>query len=840
MIQGVIKSGRRVPSALFSIRRLVLTTAVAVGVSLLASSPLAQTQATPDQTSRPRPIGENGITVGRAKVFDNRTLTLLLENLSETLKGLQVIDQDPLKKAIGLLQGSQTRDVSRGISLLAGGVPKTVTTQDSSTQTDREPRGAPGAAAGSEPQQQQQSIEELIDKKVTENLGLKTETTTSERNPALPNLPDLIASPSGLPAFGQNAADLLTDQVNLTYQILNIRMVLERSLSDRLLPGGDARLQAVLGFNVSVDPPRDAENSAAVVEVTVSASNGEPVSLVSVMPQEKTYNAVAMNTRSNAFGGSAVAGMFTVGYSERRRGQVFYLYRDNDTLSFERMLTKDKTDLTFGWQFRPVLGRKSVSPGMRQMFAVVSLPVSDDPKAAVRNQNLRVSVRTYWRKYHADTLTTSDRENIGAWPYLRRVATLGLSEAVPNPREARRLEDGGVETVTIPTTAEYQQHLQPEVTNVEWTRIDEKTALISVAGKNFFSGTSVAMGGTAAASGVVIKSNQAMDIVTPIENIGAGTPMVIGRYGVARPLATASGCSPTMGGLGATLGPAISGLRELRVPVDCPVDELTQLVVFANGKSVPGTPSVIADVSTNVSLVSAQIPVALFPKGDGTLALVRPFRRPFRIDIIWYENPYELKRMIGDKKTILYLQRTDAISLTNPKSFGSSPTTRWKVEHAGKPVTLAFPTDRVIRFELDGTEAQGTIALFEPTLENSFNLYLLDLPPAKPKPKEAIEAVAGPLVINQGDAPKLDFTGERIADVAAVRIEGREPFKSEHDATKKVLSVFIPQEVTKLPGKLALQFRDAAAKSIATMTLEVKALPKEKPAAKAASKAEKD
>jgi hypothetical protein len=32
------------------------------------------------------PTGENGISVGRAKVFDNRTLTLMLESLSDTLK----------------------------------------------------------------------------------------------------------------------------------------------------------------------------------------------------------------------------------------------------------------------------------------------------------------------------------------------------------------------------------------------------------------------------------------------------------------------------------------------------------------------------------------------------------------------------------------------------------------------------------------------------------------------------------------------------------------------------------------------------------------------------------
>ena len=40
----------------------------------------------------------------------------------------------------------------------------------------------------------------------------------------------------------------------------------------------------------------------------------------------------------------------------------------------------------------------------------------------------------------------------------------------------------------------------------------------------------------AAPVNVVIKSSGAMDVVTPIENIGAGVPMVLGRYGQSVPL----------------------------------------------------------------------------------------------------------------------------------------------------------------------------------------------------------------------------------------------------------------------------------------------------------------
>jgi hypothetical protein len=778
------------------------------------------------------PIGENGISIGRAKVFDNRTLSLLLENLSDSLKGLQVIDQDPLKKALGLLQGSQTRDVARMASVLAGGTPKVETSQEATRQADLE-RSVTGAA-GTDDGKKSDSVEALIDRKVSEKLGFKQDTTTSERSPALPTLPDVMGTPSGLPAFGQNAADLLTDQVNLTYQILNLRMVLERSLSDRLIKG-EARLQAVLGFNVSIDPPRDAENSAAVVEVTIKTVGGEPVSLVSLMPQEKTYNSVAINSKSNAFGGSAVAGMFTVGYSERRREQLVYLYRDNDTLSFERMITKDKA-LTFGWQFRPVLGRKSVSSGMRQMFAVVSLPVPDAWRQK-GEQPVIVSVRTYWRKYYGDTLTTSDRKQIGAWPYVRRVATLGLSEAVPNATEGRRVDNLGEETVSVFKTAEYQDGLEPRIRSVNWSRIDDKLALISVQGDNFFSGTNVAMGGTATASGVVIKSSQAMDIVTPIENIGVGTPMVIGRYGTSQPLAVKGECSPEAP-VGATLGPALGGQRELRVPLSCPKpDVYPNLLVFANGKPVPGIPQILESKRTILdpsdkdkkrtievpsSLVITQVPVSQFPKGEGTLAVVSPFKGPFRLDFPWYDDPYVLKRSTADTKTIIFVQRTDALSFKSVDAFGPSPEKRWKAEYGGKEITPTIVGDTILRIELPA-DAQGVLTLFEPLPENATDAYLLDLPPAKPKAKPAIEPADGvTLVVNQNDAPTLTFTGERIGDVKSVQVEGRQPFRMESDEAKKTLTVWIPQDATKLVADLALRFSDGEGKTIATQTLLVK------------------
>src|ERR1051325_825215 len=47
----------------------------------------------------------NGISVGTPKVFDDRSLVLQLESLSESLRNLQVIDQARLAAALGMQQG---------------------------------------------------------------------------------------------------------------------------------------------------------------------------------------------------------------------------------------------------------------------------------------------------------------------------------------------------------------------------------------------------------------------------------------------------------------------------------------------------------------------------------------------------------------------------------------------------------------------------------------------------------------------------------------------------------------------------------------------------------------
>lgn len=190
---------------------------------------------TPAQTRQVRRSDQtpNGISVGRPKVFDNRTLTIMLESLSESLRNVQsqFIDQKALAAAFNFLQGSRSSEVVRSLSISPLPIPglkqESVNTSGNVT--------ADGTA--------------LPDSSI--------QTTTAERSGFTPQAPGFDNPPafSGFsPTFGTNPSDLLSDQVNLTYQIFNLRMLLERSLSDRLLDDDQPRRQAVLGFNVTLDP----------------------------------------------------------------------------------------------------------------------------------------------------------------------------------------------------------------------------------------------------------------------------------------------------------------------------------------------------------------------------------------------------------------------------------------------------------------------------------------------------------------------------------------------------------------------------------------------------------
>jgi hypothetical protein len=451
---------------------------------------------------------DNGISVGQPKVYDNQSLTIMLDELTARLHQVQTIDPQALAKALGLTQGSQQQDVTREFNASVSLTPKALT--DSAA--------APSSSASN-----------------SSKTSTGNNSSSASNSSSSSALPELLAAPAYKPDYGENSIDLLSDQVDLSYQIFNLRMMLERAVSDRLWDNSSAarlvrspRRQAVVSFNISLDPPAYAHDAAAYVEITLSTAKG-PMSLVASMPQEKTYNATSLSSSSNAFGGSAVAKIISVSYNQRKRSQTFFLYRDSDTLALERPAAPNSPNsVTFGWVFRPVLGRRSVSPGMRQMFAVIALPESDvlDDKTSEENGSpqLNVQAKTYWLHYDKNTSTTVSHPGFWDWS----------AKALPAPVSFP------LSPIPVLPTNSIDTALNPVIRYVQLLQTTSGNSVLLIDGENFFTGTTVSIGDktfSGPQDGLFIKSSQTIFLPVSADLLSRSFRAVInGRYGRAVPV----------------------------------------------------------------------------------------------------------------------------------------------------------------------------------------------------------------------------------------------------------------------------------------------------------------
>lgn len=764
----------------------------------------------------------NGISVGRPKVFDDRTLVLMLEGLSESLRNLQIIDQAKLAAALGMQQGFASTEFLSNF---------TVT-------------GLPGATNDVDVIKNTGNVNDK-----GEPLPDTVKTTTSQHQAAFtPAVPSLDATTNAAPTafaptYGQSASDVLSDQVSLTYQIFNLRMLLERSLSDRLL-ADEPRLQAVLGFNVAVDPPRTAADAVAVVEVTLEdGAAGDGLSLVSLMPQEKTYNTAALSTKSNAFGGAAVVKMVQVGYAQRRRAQTFYLYRDADTISYERM-TADGKSVVFGWMFRPVLGRRSVSPGLRQLFAVVALPGD-----YAQPRNLNASVRTYWKRYDRDTMTSFLANDATRVARLGYALSLGLGRPkIFGDRYSNTATYSGIEVKATPT---YEKDLRARVSGVTWRPIGGTTALVTVSGRNLFTGSKVAVGdklyGTTPDS-LTVKSSTTLEFTTSLEALGTSQASLIGRYGGSVPIVTQASAGAATGGIAITqavLSPAVGGNRLLDItfvgnggkalsladlPMELdenqnPVGPQSPLVLL-NGNLIKPPYTFFTDASGLV--LRATLPdLAIESSGGGVVRVSWPFLP---------EQEWSPTRRIGDSCQLIRALR-----------LGSKSVYLRRLSESGfiKKPDLSVPTSDYCWQIVVGDKATSILSTVcksgekGPTMPGGNNLSVTlsaDIPdrfllldpcgqscvvamgdvepkaPEKPKNPE----------LKQFDSVWLPIAVKDSAAVHAAEADGHPLLRRvPADAKGKVVEVEVTRAVTAQPGSVDVTLLDASGDPLKVVRLTV-------------------
>jgi hypothetical protein len=717
------------------------------------------------------PRGGNGIGVSEPKIYDNRTLSIMLEQLNEQLRTVQVVDQQKLLQALSFQQGAEASDVSRSIAIIGPSTPGVTTKETPNSQ---------GTLVVSE-----------------------RNTTQAASTPTPPTLPELLAIPTYSPSFGSSAEDLLSDQISLSYQIFNVRMLLERSLSDRLW-NGKPRLQAVVGFQVSLYPSREVSGHAARVEVTAdlpdrqcAPANSEDnnVSLVAVMPYEKTYNSSALSNRASDFGGSAIARIITLGYHQRRRSQNFYLFRDADTIAILPTTQTAASSTSFGWEFRPVLGRKSVSPGLRNLFAVIALPNENSGNCFAK---LKFTVRTYWQQYERRTLTTIDSDKFPRTPYPPVVRDVYTSEY-------------------------FETALAPVVDTVDWSATDADTALVTVTGSNFYTGSRVVLGSRtydSPTSGLTIKSERTMEIRTTLRELAFGDAALSGRYGGAQFINNCKQAACTSGILinSMSINPE-PGREQLALVIDLQdregndlmlkKDEHRPLVTIGN-TYVPGPYDLQlranCDIRRGLNSVkgicwrlTATVPSSLFSK-EAMVGVRFPFMGPKWADAQLYYPPDQVIKAVrfgGDPDVRLGItgrgfDNNWAVELDKVYRVGGNP-----------PLEIHGSTLLTLQVNKDVLQKYKNLAVIPPSGGTPVILEIpsIDTPPPPPpkpvlKPDQPIPRIA------KDSSTRVTFEGTSLKSVKTVWFENM-ALRSQLSEDGK-LTVFLPRIVTKKLGPVDL------------------------------------
>jgi hypothetical protein len=207
--------------------------------------------------------------------------------------------------------------------------------------------------------------------------------------------------PSGLAltpqtGFSVSSLDILNEEMQLTYEIANLELLLEGALSDRFIRNQRiVKPRATIGFPISLAPQPRFKNAVAVVEVDVEnikeTLSDEPPAITALLPQEKTYNVAALTDRTRSIGAGVVIGTVGGSGSFFSAHRTFYLVQDQDTIAIQRPSTNEK--VSFAWQFRPVLGRKFVRGGLKHTFVQLAFPTLNQDCVGT------IHIRTYWRHF---------------------------------------------------------------------------------------------------------------------------------------------------------------------------------------------------------------------------------------------------------------------------------------------------------------------------------------------------------------------------------------------------------------------------------------------------------
>lgn len=482
---------------------------------------------TPVNPPKPQPSNEpnlsNGIGVGMFKIYDERLLTNMLLQLEAQLAAINAINGGNVTAGLGRTAGAQISTSQIGLSI--NGLPTADRSVVDTVKTggDQSAESSMGSTVntGKEPSTQEASSNKTIDKS-TDSTETATTTKTPSAVPQAATLPQASNVYKDGPAVSLAAQNLLVEQVNLSAQVMNLRLLLTRAVSDRFLilgkPGESkvtgARAQAVVGLRIAIDAMRTYRNAVAEVEIRLGKSNPvgcelrnvEAPGLTLVLPREKSYNVATITKNATSIGFGAIVQIVNVGFSMSRARETMYMVQDYDTVALERS-SPAASETIFAWQFRPTLGRSAVEPGQRDVFALLSLPA--DAKCDV---STRFEIRSYWRRYDKKSGTVGDV----------------IDDSTTSVKRG---------TLEIPAWRAQENALRPKITDaINWVDAGSGAVLGWLEGEAYLPGTQIVVGDKILSPGegsVVVQSDARLRFtVSGVKLAQAGDAMLVSNFGI--------------------------------------------------------------------------------------------------------------------------------------------------------------------------------------------------------------------------------------------------------------------------------------------------------------------
>jgi hypothetical protein len=368
---------------------------IAAALILLGVAANAFAQDPAEQRLIDRIKSSNGIYVGEPKVYDDAALQQMLAALQARLASLQVLDQGSIAGKVGAWSGVSQRINSFSITAQTPPAPEITTTEKGPTGSTVDTSKSTAAVDGSSAP----TAGEEHTTQTTSGLAA-TDSVTVRPRVDVPTATAAAPSVSMPTAVGVSASDVLNEQMQLSYEVANLQLLLEGSLSDRMLRSAKLKIvkpRTTIGFPITLLPDKRHKNAVAVVEVEVEKSgdmgDGENPAITALLPREKTYNVASITESGVALGGGVVTRVLGFGGSWLRQRKTYYVVQDQDTLALTFM--PETTGRSgFLWQFKPVLGREYVRSDQRQTFVQLAFPAE-----ASAFEFGKVFVRTYWRRY---------------------------------------------------------------------------------------------------------------------------------------------------------------------------------------------------------------------------------------------------------------------------------------------------------------------------------------------------------------------------------------------------------------------------------------------------------